>query len=61
MTRHVEIPLLQIVKKTVEVPEVPPLQFTDKVIDKPVVAQRQISIHGPDCSDEYRDSTVAIL
>ena len=42
-TRHVEIPLLQIVKKTVEVPEVPPLQFTDKVIDKPVVAQRQIS------------------
>ena len=43
VTRHVEIPLLQIVKKTVEVPEVPPLQFTDKVIDKPVVAQRQIS------------------
>ena len=44
VTRHVEIPLLQIVKKTVEVPEVPPLQFTDKVIDKPVVAQRQISM-----------------
>ena len=41
--RHVEIPLLQIVKKTVEVPEVPPSQCTDKVIDKPVVAQRKIS------------------
>ena len=43
VTRHVEIPLLQIVKKTVEVPEVPPLQFTDKVDDIPVVAPRQIS------------------
>ena len=44
VTRHVEIPLLQIVKKTVEVPEVPPLQFTNKVIDKPVVAHRVISM-----------------
>ena len=46
VTRHVEIPLLQIVKKTVEVPEVPlvaRLQFTDKVVDTPVVAPRQIS------------------
>ena len=33
----------KIVKKTVEVPEVPPLQFTDKVVDIPVVAPRQIS------------------
>ena len=30
------------VTKHVEVPDVPPSQFTDKVIDKPVVAQRQI-------------------
>ena len=36
--------LLQIVKKSVEVPEVPLLQFTDKVVDIPVVAQRQISM-----------------
>ena len=46
VTRHVEIPLLQIVKKTVEVPGVPlvaRLPFTDKVVDIPVVAQRQIS------------------
>ena len=43
VTRHVEIPLLQTVKKTVDVPEVPPLQVTDKVIDKLVLAQRQIS------------------
>ena len=43
VTRHVEIPLLQIVKKTVEVPEVAPLQFPDKVVDIPVVAPRQIS------------------
>ena len=28
-TRHIEIPMLQIIKKTVEVPKVPPLQFTD--------------------------------
>ena len=44
MTRHIEIPMLQIIKKTVEVPEVPPLQFTDEVADNPVVAQRQISM-----------------
>ena len=44
VTRHIEIPMLQIIKKTVEVPEVPPLQFTDKVADNPVVAQRQISM-----------------
>ena len=42
VTRHVEIPLLQIFKKTVEVPEVPP--FTDKFVDDPVLAQRQISM-----------------
>ena len=30
------------VTKHVEVPEVPPSQFTDKVMYKPVVAQRQI-------------------
>ena len=40
--QHV-VPLLQIVKETVEFPEVPLLQFTDKV-DNPVVAQRQISM-----------------
>ena len=33
----------KIVKKTAEVPEVPPLQFTDKVVDIPAVAPRQIS------------------
>ena len=38
MTRHDEIPLLPIVKKTGEVPEVPP--FTDKVVDNFVVARR---------------------
>ena len=37
VTRHVENPLLQIVEKTFEIPE---LQFTDKV-DIPVVTQRQ--------------------
>ena len=42
VTSHVEIPLLQIGKKTVEVPEVPP--FTDKFVDNLVVAQRQISM-----------------
>ena len=41
-TRHVEIPVLQIVKKTVEIPGTL-LQFTDKVVD-PVVVQRQIPI-----------------
>ena len=35
--------MLQIVKKTVEVPEVPLLQCTNKVVDIPVVAPRQIS------------------
>ena len=52
VTRHAETPLLQIVKKTVEVPEiqrvpaeVPLLQFTDKVVDIPVVAQRQIRMN----------------
>ena len=40
MTRHVEIPLLESVKKTVEVPEVAPLQFIDKVVDILVVAPR---------------------
>ena len=39
--------------------EFPQAQFLDKAVDIPVVAQRQIS-HGPDCSDESRDSTVAI-
>ena len=42
-TRHVEIPVLQIVKKTVEIPGTL-LQFTDKVVDIPVVVQRQIPI-----------------
>ena len=42
-TRHVEIQVLQIVKKTVEIPGTL-LQFTDKVVDNPVVVQRQISI-----------------
>ena len=37
VTRHVEIPLLQIVKKTVEVPGVPQLQCADQVNDVPVV------------------------
>ena len=57
VTRHVEIPLLQIVKKTVEVPEVPP--FTDKVVDNPVVAQRQINPCEPKCSEDHRDFPVA--
>ena len=39
------VPLLQIVKKTVDVPEVPLLLFTDKVVDIPVVAQRQICVN----------------
>ena len=50
--RHAETLLLQIVKKTVEVPEIqtvpaeiPELQFTDKVVDIPVVAQRQIRMN----------------
>ena len=42
-TRHVEIPVLQIVKKTVEIPGTL-LQFTDKVVDILVVVQRQIPI-----------------
>ena len=42
-TRHVEIQVLQIVKKTVEIPGTL-LQFTDKVVDNPVVVQRQIPI-----------------
>ena len=42
VTRHVETPLLQIVKKIFEVPE---LQFTDKVVDIPVVAQRQSCVN----------------
>ena len=42
--QHV-VPLLQIVKKTVEVPEVSLLQFTNKVADIPVVAQRQICVN----------------
>ena len=42
-TRHVEIPVLQIVKKTVEIPGTL-LQFTDKVVDIPVVVQKQIPI-----------------
>ena len=52
VTRHAETPLLQIVKKTIEVPEiqtvpaeVPELQVTDKVVDIPVVAQRQIRMN----------------
>ena len=43
VTRHVEIPVLQIVEKTVETPEIL-LQFTEVVVDTPVVAQRQIPI-----------------
>ena len=43
VTRHVEIPVLQIVEKTVETPEIL-LQFTEVVVDTPVVAQRQIAI-----------------
>ena len=56
------------VTKHVEVPEVPPLQFTDKVIDKPVVAQRQIpmvqavqktmEVPQLQCVDEAIDGTV---
>ena len=42
-TRHVEIQVLQIVKKTVEIPGTL-LQFTDKVVDNLVVVQRQIPI-----------------
>ena len=42
-TKHFEIPVLQIVKKTVEIPETL-LQFTDKVVNIPVVVQRQIPI-----------------
>ena len=42
VTRHVEIPVLQIIEKTVETP-VTLLQFTDKVVNIPVLAQRQIS------------------
>ena len=42
VTRHVETSLLQIGKKTFEVPE---LQFTDKVVDSPFVAQRQIRMN----------------
>ena len=41
VTRHVETLLLQIVEKTFEIPE---LQFTDKVVNIPVLAQRQISM-----------------
>ena len=39
--QHV-VPLLQIVKKTVEVLEVPLLQFNDKVVDIPVVVVAQV-------------------
>ena len=55
--QHV-VPLLQIVKKTVEVLEVPLLQFNDKVVDIPVVAQKT-DFHDPDCSEEHRDFPVA--
>ena len=51
--QHV-VPLLQIVKKTVEVPEVPLLQFTDKVVDIPVVAH-ETDFPGPDCSEDHID------
>ena len=40
--QHV-VPLVLIVKKTVEVPEVPLLQFNDKVVDILVVARREVS------------------
>ena len=54
VTKHVEIPLLQIVKKTVEVPEVPLVaRFTDKVVDIPVVAPRQISQSQVDVPAEF--------
>ena len=43
VTKHVEIPLLQ---------------FMNKVVDIPVVAQRT-DFRGPDCSEESRDFTVA--
>ena len=56
VTRHVETLLLQIVEKTFEIPE---LQFTDKVVDNPVVAQRQISMET--VQKNHRDSPVAIL
>ena len=39
MQRHV--PMAETVRKTVEVP---PLPFTNKVVDTPIVAQRQISM-----------------
>ena len=42
MSSTLKIPLLQIVTKTGEVPEVPP--FNDKFVENPVVAQRQISM-----------------
>ena len=76
--RHVETLLLQIVKKTVEVPEIqivpaeiPELQFTDKVVDILVVAQRQIrmnqevqkTIETPQlqCIDEMIDVPVVLV
>ena len=63
--QHV-VPLLQIVKKTVEVPEVPLLQFTDKVADIPVVAQRQICVNEEvqktieDLQLQYTDGVVNV-
>ena len=42
LTRHVETPLLQIVKKTFEVPE---LRFIDTADNTPVVAQKQIRMN----------------
>ena len=58
VTRHVEIPVLKIIEKTVETP-VTLLQFTDKVVNILFLAQRT-DFQG-DCSEEHRDSTDAIL
>ena len=58
VTRHVETPLLQIVKKIFEVPE---LQFTDKVVDILVVAQRQIHIKTVEISQlQHTDHVVDV-
>ena len=40
--------------------EIPLLQFTDKVVDN-ACRGAETNFHGPGCSEEYRDFTVAIL
>ena len=62
--QHV-VPLLQIVKKTGEVLEVPLLKFNDKVVDIPVVAQKQISmiltVHQLQVDDKVVDFPVVVV